>query len=331
MRFMTDTKGGNKLKKVNVILSTYNGEKYLSEQLQSLLNQTYRNITIFIRDDGSTDKTLEIINEYKNKCENGIDICLYEDSEGNIGYVKSFLKAIRNSPKADYYAFCDQDDFWLPNKIELAVNALKKKEKKGNCLIYSSAYCVCDEKLQIMSAGHTPTPMSELSVGKSLSLYDGGWLLGFTLVINNVLKEKAFDNSVEKMYSHDIWVQAVAAGMKGDLIIGEQVSVYFRRHSNTTSIAESNVNQSFVEAWKYRLKELLGNGELFTRLNDGIESYLQVYKANLTSKEDILFAKRFSKSEGWGARFGKLTYPYRLKKKLFVEIAWRFAILLGKI
>ena len=167
----------------------YNGEKYLRVLLDSLLAQTYCNIDIYIRDDGSTDNTPLILKEYENKTVNGISIHLLWDNLGNLGYVKNFLQIIRTSGDADYYAFCDQDDYWLPDKIAHAVEVLQTKPSY-KCLLYSSAYETRDTDLNFLRKGHVPTPLEKLDVGKALSLYDGGWLLGFTLVMNKTLKKK---------------------------------------------------------------------------------------------------------------------------------------------
>lgn len=319
------------MKKVNIILSTYNGEKYLDEQLQSLMNQTYKNIDIYIRDDGSRDKTVDIIKKYKNMKTDGIRIILVEDTSGNLGYVKSFLKIIRASAKADYYAFCDQDDYWFPDKIERAVKLLER-EDFNCCLLYSSAYQVCDNNMKVLSEGHVPTPFEQLDVGKALSLFDGGWLLGFTCVINNTLKTRAFDNNIEEMYSHDIWAQAVAVGFGGKLLTDSKVTVSFRRHNQSTSIAEQSVSRSWILAWKYRWDEVFGKGSLFERLGSGIRSYSHQYKNQVEKKADKKFLEIFSnQTGGFIVRLKKLCYPHRLKKSLIVECAWRLAILIGKI
>ncbi|HOV15546.1 MAG TPA: glycosyltransferase, partial [Spirochaetota bacterium] len=118
--------------KINILMSTYNGEKYLKEQLDSLLNQTYKNIKIYIRDDGSSDNTLNILKEY-NK-ENKINLFVGE----NIGFVKSFFWLIKNSDNADYYSFSDQDDVWFPGKLEKAINLLNKYDSQIPTLYFSN-------------------------------------------------------------------------------------------------------------------------------------------------------------------------------------------------
>ena len=123
--------------KIDILLATYNGEKYLKEQIDSLLNQTYNNIQIIISDDCSTDKTREILKEYE-KNEN-IKIFYQEE---NLGYVKNFeflLKQVENN----LYMLCDQDDVWKKEKIEKTV---EKLEKENLDLVFGDLEVV-DEKL----------------------------------------------------------------------------------------------------------------------------------------------------------------------------------------
>ena len=99
-------------------MSTYNGEKYVREQLDSILNQTYKNIEIVVRDDGSKDNTVKIIKEYQEKYKN---IKLVTGK--NLGFIKSFFELLKIT-ESDYYSYADQDDIWMENKIELAVELL---------------------------------------------------------------------------------------------------------------------------------------------------------------------------------------------------------------
>ena len=100
---------------IAILMSTYNGERYLREQIDSLLNQTYKDWKLYIRDDGSTDETISIIESYVNDYPDLI--VLLKDDLGNLGSARSFMR-ILSVVDADYYMFCDQDDVWLPNKVK---------------------------------------------------------------------------------------------------------------------------------------------------------------------------------------------------------------------
>ena len=109
---------------VHILLASYNGGKYIREQLDSLLAQTYPNISIYIRDDGSTDNTVSIIQDYIAGNTSSKKIVLLENGGVNLGCPASFYQILKECPPADYYAFCDQDDIWYPDKIKRAVKKL---------------------------------------------------------------------------------------------------------------------------------------------------------------------------------------------------------------
>lgn len=100
---------------IDVLLATYNGEKYVKEQIESILNQTYSNIRLVISDDCSKDNTREVLKQYENNPKVEIHY-----QEKNLGYVKNF-EYLLNQVKNDLYMLSDQDDIWLPEKIEKSV------------------------------------------------------------------------------------------------------------------------------------------------------------------------------------------------------------------
>lgn len=119
-------------KSVQVVMSTYNGEKYLKEQIDSILSQEGVDVRLYIRDDGSSDRTTDILasyQEHKNvKIEKG----------NNLGFAKSFLTALDECDEADYYAFSDQDDVWEKDKLSTAIEILEE-ESQSTPLLYCSA------------------------------------------------------------------------------------------------------------------------------------------------------------------------------------------------
>ena len=113
---------------VDVLLPTYNGEKYLGELLDSLLTQTHKNIRIIISDDCSTDSTPEILKEYQKK-DNRIEIYLQEKNLRVVKNIEFLLKKVENK----YFMLADQDDVWLPNKIE---KSIQKMEQENADLVF---------------------------------------------------------------------------------------------------------------------------------------------------------------------------------------------------
>ena len=115
---------------IYILLATYNGEKYFSEQIESLLSQTYQDWKLWIHDDGSKDNTVKIIKDYANKYPEKI---VFLDDDISCGGAKeNFTYVLNNIDKNfDYIMFCDQDDLWLPNRIELFLNEVKIQEKNN--------------------------------------------------------------------------------------------------------------------------------------------------------------------------------------------------------
>lgn len=108
--------------KACVLLSSYNGAPYLAQQIESVLSQSLKEIVLLIRDDGSCDSSVEICREYAERD----DVLLIEGE--NVGVVGSFFELLRQAPDADIYAFCDQDDWWFPHKLERAWQMLQSAQ-----------------------------------------------------------------------------------------------------------------------------------------------------------------------------------------------------------
>ena len=121
------------MKKVQVIMSSYNGEKFIKKQIDSILNQQNVEVSLLIRDDGSKDGTIEILRDYENR---GLIKVIYGK---NIGPTASFLKLIDECDNADYYSFSDQDDVWLEDKLSTAVKILEENSVNKRPLLYCSA------------------------------------------------------------------------------------------------------------------------------------------------------------------------------------------------
>ena len=132
------------MKQLCVLMSTYNGEEYVIEQLDSIFSQTAKDchISALIRDDGSTDNTVLLCKEYVKR--NGYDIEIIEGE--NIKPARSFLELIRKCPTADFYAFCDQDDIWLPGKVQAAISCLEDEKP----VLWYSNYNVVDDGLNLI-------------------------------------------------------------------------------------------------------------------------------------------------------------------------------------
>ena len=179
--------------KIAVLMSTYNGHSFLSEQLKSLYNQTLiDSMTVYIRDDGSTDDTFDIISEWKPK----MNIILY--TESNVGPARSFWELLkRNDIEADYYAFCDQDDIWDPDKLEVAVNKMQ-----GGACLYACNCRIIDEYGRI-EKNYRLTKEPVINIER---LFITGCTQGCSVVFTDGLRKQLLDYDIKCIPMHDIIV-----------------------------------------------------------------------------------------------------------------------------
>ncbi len=213
--------------KVTVLLSTYNGSNYLQQQLDSLYGQTYPNVRILVRDDGSTDTTRGILETERAK---GRIEVLGEHS--NLGPALSFFELLKNaaSTETEYVAFCDQDDIWLPEKLALAVAKLSRIASCGPAMYCSRAQLV-DENLQHI--GYTALPRK---IGFGNALVDS-IATGCTIVLNRDALHLIGKNLPGMVVIHDWWCYLVVSCF-GEVVFDDAATLQYRQHdSNTIGVA----------------------------------------------------------------------------------------------
>ncbi len=239
--------------KVQVLMSTYNGSKYIDAQLISILNQTYSNITILIRDDGSTDNTKEYLERYMSQYPSIIK-CIFGD---NLGVIRSFFNLLDEADKdCEYFAFCDQDDFWLPDKIERAVNKLELMSNTPAMIC--TATQITDAKLQTLRLWPT-------NPRRSPSFYNAlvqNIAVGATITLNrralDVLSQERVDPNHIQM--HDWWAYLCVSAF-GKVIFDPVPSILYRQHANNAVGGEASLLASLQKKWssfqKHKGKRLL--------------------------------------------------------------------------
>lgn len=301
--------------KVNILLSTYNGEKYLVSQLDSLLAQTYRNITIYVRDDGSRDGTRDILQRYAQK---GSVVVLNDVEHKNLGYMESFWRLLRESGQADYYAFCDQDDIWLPTKVELGIKALERENAKLP-LLYSSSFAYCDENMNL--EGY-PAPMKVPIQFKDVMFYTPAF--GFTIIINKVLRDIALSAKCLKGIPHDGWCQKIAASM-GKIVYDTAQTAKYRRHSETVTYVSSK-KAKMISQWIKN--DILGVG--LSEFRFVLKRFYEEY-ADRLEESDLRYLCTFMENEITPSLYLKrLLTMKRFRPSLGGELALRFCFLLNR-
>lgn len=235
---------------VAVLLSTYNGEEFLKKQLDSIFCQKDVEIHLFVRDDGSTDGTIDLL----ESCDNSLTLT----KGSNAGVGPSFMSLVYSvGDLYDYYAFCDQDDIWLENKLSVAIDRIRKREK-GVPVLYCSNQKLIDAEEK--DAGIRFLEHVENSYLQILNLNKA---TGCTFVWNKELQRLLIEEKrrpseeLLKKRIHDVWVSMVAS-VTGEITYDENAYILYRQHSN--NVVGSKGTNVFV-TWKRKFKDpALRNG-----------------------------------------------------------------------
>ena len=225
---------------VDILLATYNGENYLSEQIDSILAQSHSNIRILARDDGSIDNTKNILNEYQNKYPDKFQII--PSSGKNEGVARNFLTLISYAD-AQYIMFCDQDDYWLPEKIRKSLFELKKMESefgKQTPLLIHTNLKVVDQNLRLIHpsfwdySGIKPknTTLNRLLVQNVIT--------GCTMIFNRYLANLCH-TIPDNLLMHDWWLGLIASAI-GEIRYVSEPTVFYRQHHKNIVGAKASIN-----------------------------------------------------------------------------------------
>jgi glycosyltransferase involved in cell wall biosynthesis len=231
--------------KVSLLLSIYNGELFLKEQIESIMNQTYTDWELYVRDDGSNDDSKKIVDEYINQYPKKIH--WIKDSQGNLKSASSFMYML-SIIESDYYMFCDQDDVWFPFKIEKTLSRIKEVEtvnpNKG-VLIFTDLTIV-NSDLKIINS--SMWSYSNINPENAKDFYKTSCLssvTGCTIMINNYIKEKALPfPTVARM--HDWWI-TLNASHYGIVDYLNESTIYYRQHNNNVLGADQITQNHYLK------------------------------------------------------------------------------------
>lgn len=308
------------MQSITVLMATYNGEKFLRTQLDSILNQVLPQdfrLKIIVRDDGSTDETLDILKEY---CDNYKDTVNYYAGE-NVRTARSFWHLLKNCPESDYYAFSDQDDFWYPDKLARAVKMLQAESEQDIPLLYSSNVMVADGELNPsvpLNSGNIHTDLAHVLIYNVST--------GCTIVFNKAAHDEfvKYDMNQNMAIIHDRLCDLITV-LFGKIIYDSEPSMLYRQHGNNVVGAQSSRGlKSFIRRVKRFVKsrnrfrsecaklllDLYGD-----RLTDEQKQLLYVVGNYITDKKArkaLMKDKAFSRGSSsdfwlrWAVRFKKI-------------------------
>ena len=281
---------------VCILLSTYNGEKYLEEQLESLVRQEGVEIRILVRDDGSKDATCDILNKWQAAHPGLVDFVQGE----NVGFAMSFTHllqmAVVRYPEAEYFAFCDQDDVWLPEKMQKAVEKLAA-EAKDIPVAYCSNTRLVDSDLQFI---RMCWKRGEARLTKERALIQS-FATGCTMVFNRRAAETYVSHLPEVIKVHDFLMYQLCMFL-GKVVYDENSYILYRQHGSN-QIGQPGFRKRWQRRWKsgnYKKHTLeLQNYRFLKAYKDllsvddiGLISQIAFYRRSLFTKLALLFNRR---------------------------------------
>ncbi len=300
-----------KLPKVIVIMSTYNGEKFLKEQIDSILAQEKVEVTLHVFDDCSKDNTVNIVKEYEK---NNKNVFLHVN-EKNKNFTYNFLDGMfmfKEEQGYDYYAFADQDDFWVKDKIISGINMIKQT---GSCTLYCSNLKIVDGNLNDMGS----TMMSEKYKNKHFDVACKNIVTGCTAIMDNDFKNLATEKYPENIYRHDYWLAIIANYTTGAHLVYDTNPnhILYRQHGNNQIGSEKGGKLSKLT--KYAKKKVEENKT--TRYL--MKTYVELYGDKII-EEDKKIIEKFANTNKLKNRFSlffkiRCNYSSVLKMKMLLN------------
>ncbi|MBW9148508.1 glycosyltransferase family 2 protein [Clostridium sp. CM028] len=298
---------------ITILLSTYNGEEFLEEQLNSIANQTFAGkIKLLVRDDGSSDSTLSILKKWKCK------LSLTIIKGANKGVVKSFSELISIAPESDYYAFCDQDDIWNKDKIESAVNSLEKQKSQLSPLLYFSNALVVDENLKSLNYNvHTKVPgvcLSKVMVCNPS--------LGCTMVFNRPALDAIREANITKSPMHDKTMLIICI-LTGNVVYDHTSRMLYRQHRNNVMGRQNGFTKRMKQAFRLWVKadgcSMAGYAEEILKNMCG-----------LIEQDDRKILEDFANyKKDWRCRFKLIFSSSTVTEKRNINRSFKIRVLLG--
>ena len=240
------------MERVDILVATCNGEKYVKEQIDSILNQTYENIRVIVSDDRSDDSTPKILKEIA-KSDKRVILNLQKERLGVINNFEFLLKQV----KSNFYMFSDQDDFWLPNKVE---KMMERQKQEDADLVFGDLEVV-NEKLETMYPSYGDYMLLYRKIKKCINSYEYNYLyncvtgctiLGKTSMLDKILPLP----NTSKYVLHDHWI-GIITGIYGKVAYVEETYIKYRQHGN---------NQVGTDKISHKFKKFSDVRELFLKI-----------------------------------------------------------------
>lgn len=269
----------NKKPRVTVLLSSYNGEKFIDELIKSILNQINVDVNLVIRDDGSKDSTISILKEYSKL--NNVSVNFAD----NIGVIESFLNLIDTAPETDFYALADQDDIWHEDKLKKAIEMLSASDKETALLYGANQNCVDINKNFLYL--HFENDISDKLNIESVIFKN--LVAGCTMVFNKkllkILQEEKQSRAIAKLRMHDTWIILVAL-VKGKVFYDHRPCMDYRRHGNNATDGGIIIKEPIIKTYIRKINNFLFRNKKSTNYASKSASImLKCFKKDLSNSE----------------------------------------------
>jgi len=301
---------------ISVLMSTYNGERYVAEQIDSILNQRDVNLRLYIRDDGSIDNTPAIIEEYAKSNPN-ITISL----ESNVGVVSSFFALMKRvQPESDYVAFADQDDYWFENKLCEAIRRLSAVPIVQPGMYYSRIQFT-DDKLTPFGNSIIPTVR-----GFQNALVQNQ-ATGCTIVLNKRAHELIRSNLPTWALMHDWWCYLVVSAF-GQVLYDEHARILYRKHGNNVTPATPHFSIELIA----RIQRYLGKGKIVEKVTDQVVEFKRIFNDAISpEKRSIMDDFLTARERGFLYRLRYVLFDQGVRRNTPLDnVILKFLILTGK-
>lgn len=278
---------------VTVAMATYNGERYLREQLDSILLQTLPPAEIIVCDDASTDGTANILEEYQRK-----GLLKYFVNGRTSGYIANFKKAVSLCKSDHYIALSDQDDIWLPEKIRSGMNLLMDIDEGGKpAMVYSDLIFVDEEKKIINESFRNELGQDTYEHCLETLLF-GGFVNGCTMLMNPLMASYFSTIPESRFATHDTWMSLIAYTFGKVGIIPSSQILYRRHQKNTTDLIDFTKPNRFKRLID-EVSGAFGGNKLFEKELSLVKLFYNRFKSEL-NEEQLQLMRKFLNLEGKG-------------------------------
>lgn len=267
---------------VAIVMATYNGEKYIAEQIDSILSSSYQDFELFIYDDGSKDETISILRTYEALNPDKVHVFL---NDKNLGLVQNFLVALSKTTM-DYVMFCDQDDVWRKNKIGITLKRMRNMEaqygKDKPYAVFTDASIVDQDLKELHPSFFESNHLNPCKTDLSHLLMENK-LIGCTVMVNASLRKILQSNRLpQKAKFHDGWIALIASSFGRIGFVKESTILYRQHGGNIVGGAD------FTTYIKNRIQSLHQQKEAILSLERQAEEFVLLYGEQLSVEKRMI-------------------------------------------